>query len=224
MDIAELLAQHVLFADLSDDERRDVTQIARHRSVARGSTVFQKGDQGDAMFGVLSGTIAIQIASADGEHRTVNHLTQGELFGEIAIIDGEPRTADAIASRDTALMVIHRADFWRLVDKHPKVLIPLLNFLCARLRWLNVQTEESAFLNSEQRLARKLRHLSEAQAAKQHGIRMREVIVSQTELSELVGISRESVNKILQGWKKDGLVDLGRGRIEIKDWAGLEHR
>ena len=224
MDIAELLAQHVLFADLSDEERKDIALIARNRSIARGGTVFQKGDDGDAMFGVLTGTIAIQIASSDGEHRTVNHLTQGELFGEIAIIDGQPRTADAVASRDTSLMVIHRPDFWRLVDKHPKILVPLLHFLCARLRWLNAQTEESAFLNSEQRLARKLRHLSEAQAAKMHGVRMREVAVSQTELSELVGISRESVNKILQGWKKDGLVEIGRGRVEIKDWSGLERR
>lgn len=224
MDIGDLLAQHVLFTDLSEDERSEIAQIARQKSVAQGNTVFQKGDGGDAMFGVLSGTIAIQITSQDGEHRTVNHLTQGELFGEIAIIDGQDRTADAVASRDSVLMVIHRPDFWRLVDKHPKILVPLLHFLCARLRWLNVQTEESAFLNSEQRLARKLRHLSEAQAAKQHGIRMREVQVSQAELSDLVGISRESVNKILQSWKKEGLVDLGRGRVEIKDWAALERR
>ena len=127
-------------------------------------------------------------------------------------------------SSDAVVMVIRRPDFWRLVDRHPKILVPLLNFLCARLRWLNTQTEESAFLNSEQRLARKLRHLSEAQADKQQGLRMREIGVSQSELSDLVGISRESINKILQGWKKDELVELGRGRILVKDWQGLEAR
>lgn len=222
MQINELLETHPLFLTLSEEDRRQVSEIARRRTFGAGETVFQKGGPGDAMYGVLTGTVSIRIASDDGEIRVVNHITDGEIFGEIALIDGLDRTADAVSERESSLLVIRRPDFWRLVDRQPKILIPLLNFLCARLRWLNTQTEESAFLNPEQRLARKLAHLSEAHGAKRNGLRKKEIGISQSELSELVGVSRESINRILQNWKKKELVELGRGKIRIKDWAAFE--
>lgn len=222
MNFDQLLNEHKLFCEVSEEGRDHLHTIARRRSVGPGETVFRKGDPGDAMYGVLSGTIAIQIASGEGETRVVNHLTEGEVFGEIALIDGQNRTADAVGINKTELVIIRRPDFWQVVDRYPKILLPLMEFLCARLRWLNAQVEESAFLSSEQKLAKKLLHLSTTQASNQKGMRMREIAASQSDLSQLVGVGRESINRILQGWKKREVVELRRGKIIVRDWQYLE--
>jgi CRP-like cAMP-binding protein len=122
-------------------------------------------------------------------------------------LDGRPRTADAVAVEPTDLYMVHRRDFLDLLLKRPSVAIRIIEFLCERIRWMSAQMEERALLPLETRLAHRLVALSEDYGA--------EVQVSQEELAVFVGATRESVNRQLQTWRRQGLVELGRNRIRV---------
>jgi CRP-like cAMP-binding protein len=145
----------------------------------------------------------------DGRHVTLNILGSGDVFGEIALLDGQPRTADAIALEPCELFVVQRRDFLALLEREPSLAIRVIEFLCVRLRWMSMRMEEATLLPVEVRLARRLLMLAQDYGS--------QVQVSQQELASFVGAARESVNRQLQLWQQSGLVALGRCRIAILD-------
>jgi len=138
-------------------------------------------------------------------------LHAGEAFGEIALLDGQPHSADAIAVTDCELMVIERRDFFRFVHGEPKVAVKLIEFLCARLRVASAREEVVVFLNLPARLARLLLRLLEENAAGAD----KNKLSTQHEISEILGTTRESVNKHLQTWAKRKVIALRRGTILV---------
>ncbi len=174
-----------------------------------------KGDPGTCLFAVHSGTVEISVPSIDGRNAVVNLIKEDEIFGEIALLDGRPRTADAVAFVDCTLMVIDRRDFLPLLREQPDIAVKLLEILCARVRRTTEQVEELMFLNLRGRLAKTLLRLSDA--ASPPG----QLAITQRELSEIAGLSREEVNKQLQVWSKDALVRLERGGIFVLKRAAL---
>ena len=207
LEFATILGMNPLFAGLGAEAIGSLARLCQTRRLPAGQTLFVKGDPGDALYGVRRGQIRIETGTSAGERLTIEVFGAGDLFGEIAVLDGRPRTADAVAQEDAELFVLPRADFLKTLESDGRLAIRIIELLCARLRSTNERTEEMMFLPLSVRLARRLDTLVQDFGA--------EVQITQDELAGLVGVTRESVNRQLQEWRASGIVTLGRGRILV---------
>ena len=212
-EFAALLNMNPLFAKLGEDSIERIAGLCVRRRLGAGELLFEKGDQGDSLYGVRRGTIRIETGTEGGERLTLNVLGAGDLFGEIALLDGQARTANAVAADDCELYVLRRHDFMSFMEREPRVAIRLIELLCQRLRWMNERMEEVALMPLHVRMARRLAGLALDFGSELH--------LTQGELSEFVGGARESVSRQLQKWRRAGIVDLRRGRIIIVDGERL---
>jgi CRP-like cAMP-binding protein len=210
VDNLALLRGHPVFGALAVDQIERLCAYATTRHVAAATTLFAKGDPGNALFAIRAGTVKITVPSIDGREAMFNLLHPGEIFGEIALLDGQPRTADAVTMTDCEFTVIERRDFLTFVHAEPKVALKLIELLCARLRWASTHFEEVVFLNLPTRLARTLLRLSHDDASAEGRL-----AITQRELSHMLGTTRESVNKQLRAWAKDKWIRLERGGVSV---------
>lgn len=217
-----LLKGHYLFRDLDAALVERIARLAQIKPVKAEDMIFMKGDDGDALYGVLVGKVRISATSADGRGVTLNIIRTGEFFGEIALLDGKSRTADAMAMEDGSLMTIHRREFLKLMMEEQAVTEHILALLCERVRDTSTMLEDAAFLPLSGRLAKRLMTLASKSVDEIEPGESVEIQISQADLGEMLGVTRESVNKQLQKWRKDDIVDLGRGRIIILDMEALE--
>lgn len=217
----QLLRRSPLFERLGDAE---VDAVLAHATIARyaeGDQIFAKGDLGNSMMAVLKGRVMISAPSTDGRQMVLTVMRAGDVFGEIALLDGKERTADATAMADCELLVVPRRSVLTLLEHRPDLCVGLLIVLCERLRRTNEQVEDLAFLDLETRIAKVLVRLAEENGEAgsppgPHGVK-----ISQRALGELVGGSRESVNKHLQDWKRSGIIAIEKGAIVIRDLEAL---
>src|ERR1700754_4295113 len=207
-EFAVILKMNPMFADMGPDELQRLASLCHTRHLDTGEMLFQKGDPGDALFGVGRGQIRIETGAADGSRLTLNFMGAGDLFGEVAVLDGQSRTADAAAGEPTELFVLRRQDFLAFLEREPRVAIKIIQLLCQRIRWQSERMEESVLQPLPVRLARRLCALASDYGSEVH--------ISQEQLGVFVGAARESVNRQLQTWRKDGILDLQRGRILLR--------
>ncbi|MEK9676975.1 MAG: Crp/Fnr family transcriptional regulator [Rhodospirillaceae bacterium] len=219
-DVIGLLTTHTLFRDLDCSVIERVADLSRGVQLSGGQTLFFKGDDGDALYGVLSGHIRISSSEPDGKEVIFITMGQGDVFGEIALLDGRLRTADAMAISDCSLFQIRRTDFRDLMEREPRLTTHLLELVCERPRVTSEMLEDPAFLTLPARLAKRLIRLAQYETPYSSPDSL-EIKFSQAELGQLMSTSRESINKHLQSWPKEGWIDLGRGRIMIKDTQAL---
>jgi CRP-like cAMP-binding protein len=196
-----------LFADLGPDALKRIAALCHTQHLTSGETLFQKGDEGKALFGIRRGQIRIEAGASDGTRLTLNFQGAGDLFGEIAVLDGRTRSADAVAAQATELFGVRREDLLAYLEREPKVAIRLIELLCARLRQVSERMEESMLQPLPVRMARRLCALAEDYGSEVH--------ISQEQLGVYVGAARESINRQLQQWRRDGILELKRGRIEL---------
>src|SRR5215471_19133913 len=215
-----VLQKNFLFRGLPEAALERVAAIATRRQYPKGAVIFAQGQPGDALFGVVAGQVRISASGVGGQEVFLNIMEPGDTFGEIAVMDGLPRTAGASALEDTSLIVIKRADFLKLLEREPKLAIHLLKLLCERLRWTSELVEESAFLAGPARLAKRLMILASLHG-RSASIGCLELRISQAELARFLGISRQIVNQHLSEWRKNGWVDLGRSQIVIRNAEAL---
>lgn len=221
-DLKAALAQHFLLKDLSPEDLERVGELASTRWYRAGQPVFMKGDPGTAMMAVLSGRIRICAYSADGREVVLNVINPGEVFGEIALLDGGERTADAFAMETTELLCLSRRDFLPYLERNPKVCIKLLTIMCQRLRSTSEQLEDLNFLDLRCRLAKRLLYLAAIHGEGcGKGIHIG-VRLPQHLLASMIGTSREAVNKQLRDWEEKGFIDVRRGSITILDQQSLQ--
>lgn len=215
-----VLKRNYLFRDLPSEAVERLAALAVRRTYEKGAVVFAQGDQGDALYGVASGRVRISACGIGGQEVFLNIMEPGDTFGEIAVMDGLPRTAAATALDDAALLVIRRRDFLDLLQREPQLAVHLLKLLCQRLRWTSELVEESAFLAGEARLAKRLLIL-----ASLHGrateVGVLELAISQAELARFLGSSRQIVNQHLSEWRRHGWVGVARSRILIRNAEAL---
>ena len=211
-DKLALLRHHPLFGQLPLRVIEHLGSYMRKRALARGETIFAKGDPGSGLMGVLSGSVKISVPSADGRDIVLNIIHAGEIFGEIALLDGRPRTADATAMTDCELIVIERRDFIPFLRSEPDLIMQIVEVLCSRLRWTTEQVQDVTFLDLPTRLAKALLHLVRESEPPADGGKL---TITQRELSQLIGRSRESTNKQLRVWAKQGWVRLQRGAVTV---------
>src|SRR5262245_44626384 len=208
-ELAALLGMNPLFAGLGEEAITNIAGLCTKRQLEAGEALVQKGDEGDALYGVRRGRVRIQAGSAAGGRLAVNLPGPGDLFGEIALFDGQPRTADAIAAEPSELFMVRRSDFLAYLEREPRISIRLLEMLCQRIRWVSDRMEEAILLPLHARLARRLCALADDFGSEVH--------ISQEELGIYVGAARESVNRQLQEWRRAGMIELRRGRISLLD-------
>ena len=210
-DKLALLRNHSLFGQLPPAAIEHLGSYMKRRKLPRGSTIFEKDDPGTGLMGVLSGSVKISVPSADGRDIVLNIIHEGEIFGEIALLDGHPRTADASAMTDCELMVIERRDFIPFLRSQPELAIEIIKTLCSRLRRTTDQVQELTFLNLPTRLAKALLRLTDPEAPGA----TRKIAITQREVSQIIGRSRESTNKQMSIWAKLGWIRLQRGAITV---------
>jgi CRP/FNR family cyclic AMP-dependent transcriptional regulator len=218
-DKRAFLRGHPIFGALGPELLDQLSSYAIPRSVKRGTTIVARGDAGTALFAICSGMVKISTPSAEGKGAVFNLISDGAIFGEIAVLDGLPRSADATALTDCDLMVIERRDFVSLIHERPEFALKLIEVLCRRLRHTTGQLEDVMFLDLPGRLAKALLHASENEGVPEIG---KMIKLTQRNLSEMIGMSRESTNKQLRSWEKQKLISLQRGGIVILAPAALE--
>jgi len=218
----DFLQHSPLFAGLDAAILDRVLAVAVTRRLARGETLFQKGDPGDRLFGVLAGRVKVHTTSPEGKDVTLNLFKEGQFFGEIALLDELPRTADAEAMAPCDLLVIHRRDFMPLVEAEGRLAMHIIRLLCQRVRATSEMLEDAAFLPLEQRLAKHLLRLVGTYGQPVAGGIEIGLRLSQQELAHMMATTRESVNKQLQAWVQAGWIDLQRSRVTVTDVSALE--
>ena len=207
-----VLRKHPYFADLEPEAFEQLCRYAKHTTLKRGATIFSRGDPGSSLVAVINGTVKISISSPDGRNAILNLIGPGEIFGEIALLDGQPRTADATANSNCELFIIDRREFIPFVRSQPTVAMKLIELLCGRLRWTSDQVEQVILQNLPGRLASALLRLSDKH---KHAPEGRIISITQQEISEMVGMTRESINKQLRAWAARGWVRLEHGAIVV---------
>ncbi len=208
-EFATFLEINPLFSGLGAEAIDKIATLCGKRKLDPGEVLFLKGDTGDALYGIRRGRLRIETTTEGGERLTLNVHGPGDLFGEIAFLDGQPRTAGATAIEPTEIFVLHRTDFLAYLESDPRVAVRLIELLCQRIRWISERMEETALMPLHARLARRLSALAYDFGADVH--------ISQEELAIYVGAARESVNRQLQQWRKAGIIALHRGRISLLD-------
>jgi CRP/FNR family cyclic AMP-dependent transcriptional regulator len=215
-----ILARNLLFRGLPDRIIDRLAAVALRRTYGKNERIFSQGDPGDALYGVISGRVRIGAVGAAGQEVFLNIMEPDDSFGEIAVIDGLPRTAGALAMESTELTAIRRADLFEVLRAESELAIHLLSLFCERIRWASDLVEESVFLAPPERLAKRLLSLAQLHGRKtDRGIEFR---ISQSELAKFLGMSRQNVNEKLQVWKASGWVSLSRGRLLIVDVQALK--
>lgn len=219
-----VLRRNYMFRGLPERTLERIASLAARKVFQKGAVIFSQGDTGDALYGIASGRVRISASGSGGREVFLNIMEPGDTFGEIAVMDGGPRTAGATAIERTTLIVLKRVDFLALLEREPQLGIHLLKLLCERLRWTSELVEESAFLSGPARLAKRLLILAQlhGRPAAGHQTGAMEMQISQAELAHFLGISRQIVNQHLGEWAKAGWVRLGRGRIVVADPAALQ--
>lgn len=185
---------------------------------AAGQHLFVQEDASDRIYGVISGTVEISLYSPGGQKLVANIELHHSLVGEIGALDGGTRTATAICLTPCELVSLSRAQLFERMERHPMLARVMIELLCARLRWVSGEMGDLAFFAIEARLAKRLALLSRINADKDGWIE-----ISQAELAEFLGATRESVNKTLNDWRSRGVIELRRGGVRVMSAPRLRH-
>lgn len=203
-EASSLLGKCLFFQALDARERTDLAAYAKAKSFPANEPIFHVGDPGASMMGVLVGAVRISLPSPKGRDVILTDLKAGELFGEIALLDGKPRSANATALTRCELLILERRDVLPFLERSPSTCLRLMQLLCGRIRRSDERMAEIAFFELPVRLARALMR------ATPQGHPRRKLSLSQRELGEMSGATRENVNRCLREWQR-------RGILEIKD-------
>jgi CRP/FNR family cyclic AMP-dependent transcriptional regulator len=211
---AELLRSVPLFADLEEEELERFSRVAVPRSFPAGTRVFHEGDRSDACYIVREGSFRVTREHSDGRAITLATLGPGEVFGELAMLDGDTRSASAEALSDGELLALPATDVRSLLARHPEISVKLVAALVRRLREANERISRQSFQTVPSRVAGVLSQLvAETPRSGENGevtIRM-----NQADLAQLAGTSRESVSRFLADLERAGVVRSGRGRVTV---------
>ena len=218
IDRKAILRDHPLFSGLPAEIIDRLCAYAKMKDIKRGATIFTKGEPGQSMFAVCGGTVKISVPSSEGKDAVFNFINEGGIFGEIALLDGHPRTADAIAITKCQLMMIDRRDFLPLLRSYPELATKIIEVLCTRLRHTSEQVEDIVFLDLPGRLAKALLRLA---GGPETAAKSQKIAITQREIGQVIGMSRESTNKQLRDWQRRKLIRLERGGIVILQHVAL---
>jgi CRP-like cAMP-binding protein len=218
---AALLERVPLFKTMAASDLANLATHLRPRRFARGDTIFFLGDPGTALCLIVEGRVKLSLGSGEGREVIIDLLGPGEVFGELALLDGEPRSADAVTTEPTHLLMLHREEFVRFLLSRPELAVELLGVLSRRLRRDAQLIQDAAFQDVPARLARTLLRLASPTSGEVPTVTPR---LTQSDLAGLVGTTRETLNKWLGSYQDEGWIRLEKGRITILQAEALRHR
>lgn len=202
------------FSELATPNMQSLAGLCRMRRYAKGEVIFHMGELGDALYGIKSGRVRTTIVSPEGKEMTLNLFGPQSTFGVVGFLDGGPRMATALVVEPAEIFRLPRQAFLSFIEAHPEVAVHVIGYLCGKLRQIKERVGETALLPLAAALARRLLTLSEEFGD--------DIPASQEQLAGFVSASRESVNRQLQTWKKQGIVMLHRGGVTLLAPARLE--
>jgi CRP-like cAMP-binding protein len=213
---ARMLLKAGFLAEASEALHGLLKTIAKEVRLGPQEILFEQGDKGDALFAVQSGRLEISVLSEDGRRLVLDVMRRGAILGEIALFDPGPRTATATAVTETRLLRITNRDMMAAISRSPDLAADMIRLAGQRMRSMNRQITEQALLPLGARLARKLIYLAVDEAGDDAVLPM-----SQANLAEFVGGSREQVSKTLNEWKRAGILEMTRMGIRVRDPSAL---
>ena len=213
MDKAASLRQVPIFCTLEPKHLATLAEMTHHQHYRKGQIIFYCGDPGNAMYLLIRGSVMLTLPSDTGSEVIVGRLRPGDHFGELAVLDGRPRYVTAVAEETTEVLAIHRDRLLAFLRDHAEASLRVALSLCLRLRQITELLADMAFLDLLSRLAKRLCQLADISPGSAVGAA--EVRVSQEELAEMVGATREAVNKQLARLREKGLIETGRAHVRI---------
>lgn len=214
----EKLIENGFLSSASDALKDLMIQLAQQSVLAKGEVLFEQDEPGEALYAIGSGALEFSVLSADGRKLSLDVMRTGAIFGEISLFDPGPRTATVIAIEPATVWGIKNTDVLAELNKRPELGVDMIQLAGRRMRWMGQQLRDQVFLPLPMRLAQKILYLAKGNGAESHTIKL-----SQSELAEFVGASRETVSKTLAVWKRDGVIDLGRGSLRILNKENLRN-
>ena len=221
-EILELLRRVALFSSLEPEDLDRVAQVAVPRRVAAGAVVFREGDQGDTCYIVRSGQLRAVREHRDGRSITLAEFRTGDIFGELAMFEGERRSATVETIDDTEMLAILAADMRRLLERHPALAVQLIAGVGRRLRSTNERLARQSFQTVPGRVASALSQLVAAVSGADGADGDVLITSRQADLAQLAGASRESVSRFLAVLERAGIITQGRGKLIVHDPPALE--
>jgi CRP/FNR family cyclic AMP-dependent transcriptional regulator len=218
------LRRCALFADVGEDGLRSIASQMRRRRFRRNEVIFHQGDIGDSLQVVASGGVKIVLPSTEGEEAIIASLKPGDFFGELALLDGSPRSTTATALEATETLALPREQFLQLLNSDPRIMQALLHALAEELRRLTGHVEELHFLDLAGRLAMRLVRLAREANEQASGRVELDWPFTQSDLAAMIGGTRQSVNKLLSGLVDEGVLSIERDTLIISDVSELERR
>jgi CRP/FNR family transcriptional regulator, cyclic AMP receptor protein len=201
-----LLRSHFLLRNLSQFDLERIAAAATCARFGRHEKIFRRGESETNLMIMVSGRVKLSATSTDGQELLANIVERGHVFGEIAVIDGKPRSYDATALEASELLIVKRKDLIPFLEERPDICLRFMETLCERLRRSEALIQDAVFLNAGPRLARQLLRLVETYGRKDGDAICIDLAVSQSDLASLVGMTRESINKQLCNWRRAGVI------------------
>jgi CRP/FNR family cyclic AMP-dependent transcriptional regulator len=217
MSTVDDLKRVPLFSGLSADELARFAEVTREREYPKNSVILFEDDPGDALYVVSEGQVKVVLIGEDGREVILSVLTDGDFFGEMSLIDDEPRSAHVIAMRDSRLLVLRRDDFQQQIQQHPSVALTVLKVLVQRLRQADAKIGGLVLLDVNGRVARLLIEMADESG----GPRITRRLTHHT-IAQMIGSSRETVSRAMRELVERGLIDVTRREITIRDRDGLQ--
>lgn len=221
---AAYLKQVSIFKGLDDEEVQDLISVAKKRTFRSGEVIFHRDDPGQMLYIIKEGKVKICLISPDGQEISLVVFGKGEYFGEFALLDGLPRSADAIALEKVECYTLQRTDFHNAIMKKPRIAIQVMEVLCERLRKTDQQVEDLIVLDVYGRVAKKLLELAETHGVQGENGILINVRLTQQDLGAMVGASRESVNKVLGYFTDKGFITTDKHKFTLHRVADLKRR
>ncbi len=192
---------------------------SHRRELKSGEQLFAYGSAPNAMFGLLSGSVRVSVTSRSGNEFVLSLLEPGHWFGEVSLFDELPRAYEARAASDSTIAILPAAAFKEIIEKHPEVHLTLTRLICHRLRLALTWIDDAVLMPMSTRLAKHIFVLLQSGSASGT---QRVIPLTQEDLASKLGVSRQSVSRLLKLWEKDGVVSVDYGRITVLDMAALE--
>jgi CRP/FNR family transcriptional regulator, cyclic AMP receptor protein len=210
-----------LLAGVPEGDSRRFLSIARRRKFSRGEVVFHEGDPGDALHLIAKGRFAVRAGTAMGDSTMISVVGPGQFFGELALVEEERRQATLSALEPAETLSVLRDEFLKLRDEHPSVERVLVTVLAQDVRVTSRLLVEALYYPADLRVLRRLVQIAEVWGDVEPGLVLP---LTQDDIADLAGTTRPTANRVLRKVEEDGLVKLGRGRIELLDPSGLNAR
>jgi CRP-like cAMP-binding protein len=222
--VAAAQVQVPLLAELSDQERDKLAPRLWRRRYSRREVIFRAGDPGTSLYIVETGRVKLFLQSPEGRELIIDLIGPGDFFGALAVLDGQPHGADAVAIEPSQMLVLEREAFLAVLDECPRLAIGLLAVLSRRIRRDTRLLRETSFLDVPARLAWALLRLAGSDGRADADGTVITLALTQTDLAGIVGTTRETLNKWLRTYERQGLIRTDRGRIVVCQPQGLRKR